>query len=688
MATPTAHDLRARELPRRPRTPLRLAALALFSAIAGFALPHSATQAQSMTTFWPAANSGVRIQNILINNSAAQQTIVKSSSVTVDLDYTIVDASCPGCIDQIQYGWQNIATGASSPVLGKCIYDGQPGPNGASGHAKLTLTAPSEPGSYAFVFDRAQHFSCAQLAGWWNGTPRPVQRLATIQVSAGTSTDPLASIPSGPLQQLGAGVRGATVATTTLGRFVQLRYKLPADPFDTELDYVAGPAAHQNIYGTGRPFFNVSDGTRFGVLWQARNAATVYVTWFGATPTASETFILPTPSNAILAAATSDGAGNLYVFAIQSGDGRTGNVTREGTLLKTDARGTELARLRQDMSAAGLNVTMFGDASSTWVADMQYSNGTLGLIFGRLMHASSDGLNHQGGIAAVFNAQSLALVKNLGQTSGHSFDNMLTLDAQGNFLGLDLGDNYPRGLNLHRFNGTNRTSRVVYTFKTEHGKTPTSPANVNYPKYDAISDATTSYYQWSNDNRTYTELGGVIDTPSGIVAVFAGERPSLDNRRVGSTLNDARNLGMVTMHRDFTSSGSPVVPDDQVVYPGNPEESAFYTFGGVRTSQRNTGVKWLTNYANTSQNASRVKVHPLGNDALIVWELWTADTYQNTYALTVRPDGSITQQPLTLGTQFRLNRRDDLFAHNGHIYSIAGDRPNRELILNVLVRGQ
>jgi hypothetical protein len=663
-------------------------ALMLLLTMASLALARTSTQAQSTATFFPAADSGVKIENVLVNNAASPVSVTTGNAVAIDLDYTIIDARCPGCIDQIQYGWVNTATGAGMPVLGQCIYNGVPGPNGARGHAKLTLTAPREAGSYALAFDRAQAFRCSDVTGWWNGTPRPVQRIATIQVKS-ASTDPLGSITGLPLHQIGAGVRAATIATTSLGRYVQLRYSLPGQPFDTERDFVDGPAGWGNIYGTGRPFFNVSDGQRFGVIWQARNTMTVYVTWFGADPAAYESFILPTPTDAILAAATGDGTGNLYAFSIQSGDGRP-NTTRVGTLLKTNTRGAELARSRPDMSAAGLNVTMFGDSNSTWVADMQFSNGALGLVFSRLMHASSDGLNHQGGVAAVFDAQSLALTKNHGQTSGHSFDNVLTRDAQGNFLGIDLGDNYPRGLNLHRFNATSRASRVVYTFKTEHGRSATSPAGATYPKFDEISDAQNTFYRWSNDNRTYTELGGAIDTSQGIIAVFAGERPSLDNRRTGATLNDPRNLGMLTVKRDFAAAPmSSVVPDDLIVSPGNPEEGYYYTFGGAKTSQRNTGVRWLTNYTSTAENASRVKLHPLTTtDALILWELWDANTYQNTLAMSVRADGTITQQPVALGSTFRLNRRDDLFDRAGHIYAIAGDGANRELILNVLVRGQ
>lgn len=685
---PTATDSARRNARRTHQASSGKNTLQLLAAIAALQLTAPAARAQSTPAFWPAADSGVKIENVLINNSTTAQSVTKESAVAVELDYTIVDARCPGCIDQIQYGWVNTATGAGNPVLGQCIYNGIPGAAGARGHAKLSVTAPRDPGSYALVFDRAQAYGCAQITGWWNGTPRPVQRLATIQVNAPASTDPLASIPPLPMQQLGAGVRGATIATTPVGRFVQLRYSVPGQPYDTERDFSEGPAGFNNIYGTGRPFFHVADRDRFGVVWQARNTMTVYVTWFGANPTSSESFILPLPNDALLAAATSDGAGTLYALAVQAGDGAPNN-TRAGTLLKTDARGAQLARVQPDMSASGLNVANFGTLARTWVADMQFANGQLGLILGRIMHRSSDNLNHQGGVAAVFDAQSLALLRNHGQTSGHSFDNVLTRDAQGNFLGIDLGDNYPRGINLHRFSASARASRVVYTFKTEHGTSPTSPAGQTFPIFSEISSAQKTFYQWSNDNRTYTELGGVIDTAQGLVAVFSSERPSLDNSHVGGTLNDARNLAMVTVRRDFSAGYGSVVSDDVMVAPSNAEESYYYTFGGVKTPQRNTGVRWLTSYTSTADNASRVKLHPLANnEAIILWEVWGPSNYKNTYAMSVRPDGNVTQQAVALGTQFRLNRRDDLFDRAGHIYAVAGDGTSRELILNILVRGQ
>lgn len=57
------------------------------------------------------------------------------------------------------------------------------------------------------------------------------------------------------------------------------------------------------------------------------------------------------------------------------------------------------------------------------------------------MHKLSDGLNHQQGIAVILDKDSLGIVKNHGQTSGHSFSNYLLVNNDGQFIGMDLGDN-------------------------------------------------------------------------------------------------------------------------------------------------------------------------------------------------------------------------------------------------------
>ena len=70
-----------------------------------------------------------------------------------------------------------------------------------------------------------------------------------------------------------------------------------------------------------------------------------------------------------------------------------------------------------------------------------------------------------------------------------------------------LGDNYPRGINLVQWNDTSRDIQDLLRIKTEHGATPKDGIDV----YTEISTRHLTFYKWSNDNRTYSELAGVVE---------------------------------------------------------------------------------------------------------------------------------------------------------------------------------
>ncbi len=110
--------------------------------------------------------AGVTISNVRINDGSSTAFVTPGSTFSVSLDYSITDAECPGCIDEIEIGF---STG--NPFT--CIYTGIPGAAGASGSATIEVTTPSTPGVYFLAFDRAQHYSCGQAleVGWWNGAP-------------------------------------------------------------------------------------------------------------------------------------------------------------------------------------------------------------------------------------------------------------------------------------------------------------------------------------------------------------------------------------------------------------------------------------------------------------------------------------------------------------------------------------
>lgn len=476
---------------------------------------------------------------------------------------------------------------------------------------------------------------------------------------------------------LAANIEGALVARNALVDVNKFRYTIAGQTlFDTRLGFNYGPGSWNNLYSIARQFFIVYNAAQqVGVVWQNKLDKSIKLTWIS--NNSFSTINLSNTHNELLTSATFDGAGALYYLTVQAGDGAP-NTARTATLYKTKDTGELLVSRSLDTSKTGLNMVAFFN-----VASLKYANSTLGLMLSRKMHQSGDGLNHLGGIAVVFNANTLTTIINLGQTSGHSFGNVLTSNSVNQFIGIDLGDNYPRGVNLHRFTKSSKVSSLVYTFKTEHGKTPTSSAGVSYPRYDAISTALINYYQWSNDNNTYSELGGVIENLDGYSVFFAGEPDAngkaLNNARVGSILNDARNIGMVKVARNFSGT----LTDAMVLSSGAVETSGFYTFGGTWSTQRNKGVVWLTSYLNKNlSNVSRLKAVKLSeNKILLLWERWTPTGYVNTYCMKVDSLGNVLNTAVALGAHVRLNRSDDAFVDGNNVYLVSGNKAERKLEL-------
>lgn len=488
-----------------------------------------------------------------------------------------------------------------------------------------------------------------------------------------------------PLHKLAEGVEGALIADTALGLWETYRYSLPATPFDTVRDYTAGPNTYQNVYGQTRRFFGVELAGQAGIVWQeGKDKDKIFLTLLGADLRAKQTVELPNTALEKLAAVTHDDKGMIYYLTIQRGGGKEGK-TRNLHLYKVDSAGMLIASKAlnggdpkaRNASQDAMSVTEFGD----FVADMAWSNDRLGLMLGRHVHRSSDGLVHQSGGGFVFNAKTLEMEKNLGQTSGHSFGNVLSVAQDKKFVGIDLGDNFPRGVNLHSFDQNGITSRLVYGVKTQHGDTSANPAGVGFERYSEISTKDRVYYKWSNDNRTYAELGGVTDTGSGLTVVFAGEPDAngdaLQNGRTGGYLNDARNIGLVKVPRDFSGSNNPVLS------PGKTKTGGFYTFGGTWTKLENKGIVWLTRYTDKAkENASRIKTAALPDgNILILWETWTPDAYVSTHAMKVSTTGEIIGEPVDLGPVVRLARRDDPLIIGNRILFIAGDKVGKELVV-------
>jgi hypothetical protein len=507
---------------------------------------------------------------------------------------------------------------------------------------------------------------------------------ADLSVLAGSIVYVVSTAPISVYHRLNDATEGALITESPSGPVEKRRIRLSGRPFDTVMDYTAGPASHENIYGINRQLFFLTapgDGEGPRIVYQDRVSGKIGLVMLDRDLLfRAEKRLVDSPRH-ILAAACDDQEGNVYLLRIQTGSGNARGVliqkfTHEGRLLKES---------RYDSSTSGLDVYQYSDdiLKSSSVSSMSWSQGMLGVILSRTMHRSRDGLNHQGAIAFTVDATSLALIRNTGQTSGHSFGNFLSADDDG-FVAVDLGDNYPRGVHLHRFGRSARYSRVVFTFKTQHGTMARSPAGISFPVYEAISSSEKTFYRWSNDNRTYTEIGGLARTEKGYLVLFATELPALDNSRTGSNLNDPRNLVVVHVRRDFEKiiQRGNYVQDDLMLFRSDAETGRFYDFNGRLNEQRNTGWKRLTSFSLKEENASRVKFLRAGKDRnMALFELWSADAYRTTQLLIFDDEGDVTQY-FDLGPYWRLNRQDDIYLYGGRLITLAGSAVDQTVEIN------
>lgn len=461
------------------------------------------------------------------------------------------------------------------------------------------------------------------------------------------------------------GVEGSMIYQDKNLKIEQVRFGIPEDPYTPE-DFNHGPAAHENCYGPKRNFFRVELSDKEAIVWGNPTNENIYLTHFNRTTFETKSVKLESKVGWILAAATGDNDFLYYIIA-EAGEGKGKKDIRGMQVIKADiktGKTTKQEKLPTDKD--NLNVFCFD------TCNMAISGKFLGVMLSRRMTQSSDGLNHQGGYACVVNCDSLATTKHFGQTSGHSFSNSLTVRSDGKFCGMDLGDNYPRGVNQWNFTPDKLESRVVYTFKTLHGTESKSPAGASYPAYNEISTGTKKFYKWSNDNKTYTELGapGIAEISNGTFVFFAGENTPnpLDNSKTGDYCNCSRNVGYVKVSKTLTSDPSTILSDGPV------QDGGFYSFGGSFDKQQNRGIKWLTKF-DGENNVSRLKTSLFGDKILVLFELWSKTSYISTHYLLMKLDGTASE-PTKLPFKLRLHRSDDIFASRtaGSVVFYAGEK--------------
>jgi hypothetical protein len=227
----------------------------------------------------------------------------------------------------------------------------------------------------------------------------------------------------------------------------------------------------------------------------------------------------------------------------------------------------------------------------------------------------------------------------------------------------DLCDNFPRGIRLSQAGGD---GRVIFTYKTHHDMTTAKRGNkVLKPGL------------WSNDTRTYTELGGLAKSDQGYVVLGSSEK-SFENADARADLNDSRNLFFVQAVKDFLSvakikrAGKDqecIVSEALVISKGeNSPEIFYYDFQGGKNYQRRVGVDWLTDYHDAKKaNAVKPKLVSLGEGRYVaLWEQWTDTEYITTWYLVFHQDGSV-ETPMTDLGPCRLSRSDEPVLWNGTV---------------------
>ena len=462
-------------------------------------------------------------------------------------------------------------------------------------------------------------------------------------------------------QQSVSGMDGYLISSNAIASVYRVNYSVPGSPFDNST----------NADKSNRYFFSFSmTENKTGIIWQDITDLSLHLTVIGQDVKKFQTTDMPNPNRGFLAAATGNSKGEVFYATISEGGSTPVNMMMSKFTSTTKVHLKTIV----DVSKSGANIFSYRQS----VASLHFSNNMLVLMLARTMNKSADGLNHQGGIAMLFDATKMSLVINYGQTSGHSFDNVITSNAQGEFIGMDLGDNFPRGIHLHKFDKSYMESKLVYTFKTRHSSTANCYSIRNYPYYPEISSSSNKFYKWSNDNQTYTELGSIVEASDGYLVSFLGEPD-----KVGKSLNCAeagakcsRNVGFVKVKHDFYSSGS-----DLFLSRGITEAGGFFDFQGRWTQQQNMGVVWLTAYKNPKEaSAKYLKTVKLKDgNFLFLWEIWANDEYKNTVALKTDQNGKPIGTVVDLGTAVRLDRRNELLVEGNQVLIFSGDTSDKKL---------
>lgn len=455
-------------------------------------------------------------------------------------------------------------------------------------------------------------------------------------------------------------VEAAEVETADSHTIEVHRFAVSGSPVVPERDWDFGPNTHDHKYNTPKAYVQVSrsESGSEGVVWQDKEDKTIYVTWFDDDLKGSETLkLLTTDVEHLEAAAGKDG---MIIFLTIGTEGKTKSTGARTTMYKYNGNtGAQLVSKVHDSSKEGWNIWKHFAAAGSMVWNKDAN--TVGFTISRTMTTAGDGHNHQGTVFVIVDTDDLTVVKYWGQTASHSFGNTVTLGSGGEFLGLDMGDMYPRGILFSRFTPDKKENVKVYSMKRKHGVNPKDGID----EYTAISGNGKTYYKYSgNDNGVYTEIAhSIIEVSDGFMIFFSAEKMPLDNSKIGSNLNAPRNAGFVKVSKDL-----------EIISSGETEKGGYYTGSGEWREEINEGLNWLTEYDSMETNVSRIKAISLeDNTILVYWEIWTGTEFLYNELMIVDSDGKVVKPKWRVDFPMRLSIQDELFlTEDNHVLAYTG----------------
>lgn len=453
--------------------------------------------------------------------------------------------------------------------------------------------------------------------------------------------------------------RGVSVARLATNRVARVsRFTVDVSGHGTPINPAASQAGPGNPYPGGARLFCFADNDGVAVLWKDSARRKIWLTKLGG-DLSLRTVPMPVCLDELVAA-TRDPLGNWYYLTHAKG------TDPEILLVKTNRNGKPLKKRK--LGAAGRSFDVASLDASWNTAQLHHAKRRICLVLARVMHNG-----HQGSTITLFRSSNLRFVNPPAQNASHSFDSRITSDG-GKFLTMSLGDNYPRGVVLNKVSDGSSTGRVVFTYRTNHAETPR----------DRGDGTILPPGRWSNDNRTYTELGDIVPVDGGHAILLASEK-SVSNKKTKESVNESRNLAFLLVNPRFDR-----IPQKEYIVPSRMVRSkgrdsrrfGFYDFGGGYVRQQNRGVIWLTRYQNKNRdNASRPKMLPWGrNKLLVLWEKWTLDSHVSTHGMVVDPDGRAKSGALDLGT-LRLGQGMRFVESGGRAFGISGNGMELELLV-------